>query len=107
MVIFLEPISEEQLEQMNEYLLYIYTPFCGTCHLARSFLEKIESTHKETIFYEMNGSFYPEFMQRYKIESVPCLLIKQENEIKEKIYTFHSVAHMYTYVHKYFPQYFQ
>jgi len=101
MVVALQAISEKQLEQLDHFLLYIYTPFCGTCHVAKSFLDKIETTHQETIFYEMNASLYPDFMQKHKIESVPCLLIKDEGKIKEKIYTFYSVANMYHYVYQY------
>lgn len=97
----------EEIEKQESYLLYIYSPFCGTCHLARSILETIEEVHGNTLFAEMNASIEPEFMQQHEIESVPCLLIKHKHEIKEKIYTFHSVAHMYTYVHRYFPEYFQ
>lgn len=107
MVMAVQAISEEQLEQLDDYLLYIYTPFCGTCQLAKSFLDKIEATHQQTIFYEMNASLYPGLMRRYEIESVPCLLIKHENVIKEKVYTFHSVANMYHYVWEYAPHLFK
>jgi|SRR5690625_1570311 len=99
-------VSETQLKNKPNYLLYIHTPFCGTCHVARTFLEKIEATHRQTIFYEMNGSLNPDFMQRNKIESVPCLLIKRDDEIKEKIYTFHSVANIYQYLFRYQPELF-
>lgn len=103
---FLRELRVEELEEKENYLLYIYTPFCGTCHVARSFLEKIEQTHQQDIFYEMNASLYPQFMQEYKIESVPCLLIKNQHKIKEKIYTFHSVSNIYYYVFTYYPQLF-
>ena len=99
-------ITEKQLTELDNYLLYIYTPFCGTCHVARSFLEKIETTHQKDVFYEMNASLFPEFMQRQKIESVPCLLIKDQNKIKEKIYTFYSVSNIYHYVYTYAPYLF-
>lgn len=95
-------ISHEILEE-HEFLLYIYTPFCGTCHVARTMLDKIESVHNETIFYEMNASLFPDFMQENKIESVPCLVIKKENELKEKIYAFKSIANIYSYLLKYEP----
>lgn len=107
MVMVVENISEEKLAELDEYLLYIYTPFCGTCHVAKSFLDKIEATHQQSIFYEMNASLHPGFMQRYEIESVPCLLIKEQNEIKEKVYTFHSVANIYHYIWEYAPYLFQ
>lgn len=91
-------ITEEAIKNNQDLLLYIHTPFCGTCHIARSFLEQIEKTHKQEIFYEMNASLFPEFMQEYYIESVPCLFIKQHGEIKERVYTFHSIANIYHYL---------
>ncbi|WP_373893241.1 thioredoxin family protein [Virgibacillus natechei] len=101
----MQEITSELLKQ-DRYLLFIYTPFCGTCHLARAMLEKIESVHKETIFYEMNASLHASFMQEQQIESVPCLLIKEGNEIKEKVYVFHSIANIYTYLTDYKPELF-
>lgn len=72
-----------------------------------SFLEKIEKTHQKTIFYEMNASLYPKFMQKYQIESVPCLLIQSNDEIKEKIYTFYSIPNIYQYLYTYKRDLFQ
>lgn len=98
-------VTEEQLEA-KRYLLFIYTPFCGTCSLARQMLDKIEDVHKETVFMEMNAALHPQFMQENKIESVPCLLIKEDNEIKEKVYVFHSIGNIYSYLLEYKPELF-
>ena len=104
-VIFLKEVTNDIL--MNEsYIIYVYTPFCATCHIASSMLKQIEAAHKTEIFYQMNASLFPEFMQELKIESVPCLLIKVNNEVKEKVYTFHSVPNIYTYLIKYKPELF-
>ena len=101
----LEEINDQLLQKENS-ILYIHTPFCGTCHLARAMLNKIEEVHGKHIFYEMNASLYPQFMQEAKIESVPCLLIKKDNVIKEKIYAFKSIANIYHYLMIYCPQMF-
>ncbi|GAB3057672.1 thioredoxin family protein [Virgibacillus ainsalahensis] len=101
----MQQITNEVLQE-DRYLLYIYTPFCGTCKLARTMLDKIESVHKEDVFYEMNASMYPEFMQENRIESVPCLLIMEQSEIKEKVYTFYSIANIYHYLMEYKPELF-
>ncbi|MBY7144009.1 thioredoxin family protein [Virgibacillus sp. NKC19-3] len=101
----MQEITNELLKQ-ERYLLFVYTPFCGTCHLAQTMLTKIESVHKEDIFYKMNASLHATFMQEQQIESVPCLLIKEGNEIKEKIYAFHSIANIYTYLTDYKPELF-
>lgn len=104
-MIKVQQVNDDILKQ-NHFLLFITTPFCGTCHLAEEMLQKIESVHKQDIFYEMNASFYPEFMQANQIESVPCLLIKDGNEIKEKIYVFKSIQNIYSYLLIYEPDLF-
>lgn len=96
-------ISDKQLQQPS-YFLYIHTPFCGTCNLARSMLAKIESVHQKDLFFEMNASMFPKFMQEARVESVPCLFIKQDNVIKEKVYAFHSIPNIYHYLMKYRPE---
>lgn len=95
-------ISKEQLSD-ETYLLYIHTPFCGTCHIARQMLEQIESVLNKQLFYELNASLHPQFMEDLKVKSVPCLLIKKNNEIKEKIYTFHSISNIIYYITKHMP----
>ncbi|MFC2947181.1 thioredoxin family protein [Virgibacillus sediminis] len=97
----------KEISEQENFLVYIYTPFCGTCQLARSMLEKIEQVHKQDIFFEMNASLHPEFMQEKQIESVPCLLVKEKGEYVEKVYTFHSIPNIYSYLMKYKPQLFQ
>lgn len=94
----MKEISKTELEEKSSYLLFIYTPFCGTCHVARAFLQQIESTLKKDIFYELNASFHSDFMQTYKVESVPCLFIKKDGEVVEKVYAFHSIQNIYHYL---------
>ena len=71
----LKSMAAAESLQHDDAFIFIYSRFCGTCHVARGFLDKIENTHGIDIFYEMNGSLHPEFLQENKIESVPCLLI--------------------------------
>ncbi len=101
----MQQVTDDILQQ-ERYLLYIYTPLCGTCALARTMLDKIESVHQQDIFYEMNASLNPEFMQDYKVESVPCLLIKEGGEIRDKVYAFKSIANIYSYLMDYKPELF-
>lgn len=104
-MIFLQEITEDLLTK-DDILLYIHTPFCGTCHIARAILTQIEKTLDQHMFYEMNASFFPTFMKEYKIESVPCLFIKSGGIVKEKVYTFHSTANIVYYLSKYKPELF-
>lgn len=96
-------MTKKQLN-MSNYILFIHTPLCGTCNVARHMLKKMEYVHEKDLFYEMNANFFPEFMQEAKVESVPCLLIKQDGTIKDKVYAFHSIPNIYHYVLKYEPE---
>ncbi|GAA0349894.1 thioredoxin family protein [Oceanobacillus sp. FSL W7-1293] len=93
-------------ENHQRFILYIYTPFCGTCTVARAMLEKIERLHKTDIFTEMNASMHPDFMQSHQVESVPCLAFMENGKMVEKVYTFQSTANIYQYLMKYKPELF-
>lgn len=101
----MQQVTEDILLK-DHFILFIESPFCGTCHIAKSMLTKIESTHKQDIFYKMNASLHPDFMQEEKIESVPCLLIKDDSEVKEKVYAFKSIQNIYSYLLTYEPNLF-
>ena len=87
--------SREKLEDVlnnNEVvLIYLYTPMCGTCQLA----SKMLSIAGEVLFEYPKGkidlNYQPEIAERWKIESVPCLLIFNKGKLNRKIYAFHSV----------------
>lgn len=89
--------KNEQIEVVNkdEGCIFIHSPFCGTCHLARKMLESIEVMWDKTAFYEMNAPYFPDFLQHHKIKSVPCLLVIKDGKIQETIYAFHSVPFLH------------
>ncbi|MFG6116985.1 thioredoxin family protein [Halobacillus sp. MO56] len=93
--------KSETLQKEKRALIFIHSPFCGTCHMARKMLDTIEAMWKQDLFFELNASIHPAFMQEYQIKSVPCLLILTDGKIKEKIYAFRSVTYMQRVVSKY------
>src|SRR5699024_474572 len=102
MVTLLE-MTKEQLN-MPTYFMFIHTPFCGTCRMARQMLTKMEPVQQKHLFHEMNASLFPEFMQEAKVERVPSPFITQDGVITEKVYTFHSIPNIYHYLLKYSPE---
>jgi thioredoxin 1 len=42
-----------------------------------------------------NLNYVQEIASLYEVESVPCLLITDNGKLKEKIYAFKSVPHLY------------
>lgn len=102
----MQDMTGKEISRQADAFVFIHSRFCGTCHVARSFLDTIEKTHQQEIFYELNASLSPAFLQEYEIENVPCLLIIQNREIMEKVYTFYSVGNIYQYLYKYKPELF-
>ncbi|MEK4028281.1 thioredoxin family protein [Pseudobacillus sp. FSL P4-0506] len=75
--------------------IYAYTPLCGTCQLAGKMVDVVEKVDNGFIWARMDVNYHESFAIHHAIESVPCLLIFKEGELKEKIYAFQSVPHIY------------
>ncbi|MFB1051188.1 thioredoxin [Paraliobacillus sp. JSM ZJ581] len=75
----------------SQQLIFIYSPFCRTCQLARDILRKVEKQTNAHLFYEMNAGLFPTFMQTNKIGSVPCVYIKFADNTIEKIYSISNI----------------
>lgn len=83
-------------------VVFFHTPLCGTCKLA----ERMINTVMEAAKPEMEGltcdlNFMPDIAERYKIMSVPALLIFQAGELKETVFSFPSLEHIYALLEKY------
>ncbi|MBB6281860.1 thioredoxin family protein [Geobacillus subterraneus] len=75
--------------------LYLYTPLCGTCQLAKRMLTVVEELFPALPFYETDVNYIPEQAAVWKIESVPCLLLFVGGTMVGKWYAFHSVPYLY------------
>lgn len=82
------------INKKDDHILFVNSPFCGTCKVARNMLLYIEETLEKEKFYEINAILVPEFMQKYQIMSVPCLIVFNEGEPIDRIYTFYSVPYI-------------
>lgn len=85
---------EEELKKERSFI-YISTPFCGTCQVAEKILYVVEKIMPKLELGMINANYFPKNMEKWKVESVPCLLVFEQGCIKEKVYAFHSVPFMY------------
>ncbi|MDV2683526.1 thioredoxin family protein [Alkalihalophilus lindianensis] len=96
----MESISESSLNHILDQrksveFIFISTPLCGTCKLAAKMLTILEQTTPHLKIYEINVNEATRFVQRWKVHSVPALFIFQKGLGIERIYAFHSIAHLY------------
>jgi hypothetical protein len=88
--------TEAQLLEMTSrptvrMALFVYTPMCGTCKLARQMLNIIEQTYPRSLIYEANIQFIPQLRERWQLSSVPCLVRINDGVFYEPIYAFRSI----------------
>jgi thioredoxin 1 len=91
-------ITDEQLktiEKEDQLFLYLYTPLCGTCQLAKKMLTIVEEAMPSLHIYMKDLNYAPTFAEKWEIESVPCLLIFKHGKLVLKKYAFHSLEHIY------------
>lgn len=90
-----------QLEAPETLILFIYTPFCGTCAAARRMLNILEQMRPDVLLYEANINFLPQLTRRWEITSVPCLLLLKRGQPADRLYAMKSIDHVYRFL---FPE---
>ncbi|MBS2970438.1 thioredoxin family protein [Metabacillus sp. KIGAM252] len=96
-------VNEKQISGMmnkGRFTLYLYTPFCGTCQLAKRMLTVVDEALPETDIYMANLNYLPGYAEKWEVESVPCLLVFENGHLKTKQYAFQSVEFLYTLLRK-------
>ena len=92
---------EERVKDTPVAFLYLYTPLCGTCMVASKMLTILHTMKPELNIEKLDLNYAPELAKKYEIESVPCLVILADGELKEKVYRFESVPHLVEVIHTY------
>lgn len=76
-------------------VVYFYTPMCGTCQVAKRMMDVTKELFPYFTFGMLDVNYIQDLAMQWEIESVPCLMIFKNGEIKEKIYAFRSVEYLY------------
>ncbi|MCC3373181.1 thioredoxin family protein [Cohnella sp. REN36] len=71
--------------------LFVHTPLCGTCAVARRMLEVAEASSDGVEVQAANLNLMPGLAEQFRIESVPCLLTRLPDGTWRKRYRFGTV----------------
>ncbi|MFD3448775.1 thioredoxin family protein [Microbacteriaceae bacterium 4G12] len=94
----IEWTGDEVVERVGNdelVILYIYTPLCGTCQVAKKMMAVIDAALPSLEIGMIDLNYAPDLAMKYAIESVPCLLLFERGEIVKRIYAFQSVEYLY------------
>lgn len=78
----------------QQFILFGYTPFCGTCKLAEKMLD-ITAASLDVQVKKIDLNYYEALSQQYEIQSVPVLLFVRDAEVVHISYQFESVTTLY------------
>lgn len=83
---------DEHINQ-EKYLIFGYTPTCGTCKVSERMLDIANEILKLPIT-KIDLNFHPDFSQELEIQSVPVLMLMSKGEEQKRIYAFQSVPNL-------------
>lgn len=78
----------------QSFIIFGYTPFCGTCKLAEKMLD-IAASSLNLPIKKLDLNYYENLSQYYEITSVPVILFVSNEEVKTISYQFESVTTLY------------
>lgn len=91
--------AESKIQEGEATVLYVQTPMCGTCQLAKRMLTVVEAALGIKVG-TVNLNYAPYLAERYEIESVPCLLVFKRGIVTKRMYAFQSVDFIYNELQK-------
>ncbi|ANQ63710.1 thioredoxin family protein [Staphylococcus equorum] len=80
-------------EEKEKYLIFGYTPTCGTCKVSERMLDIANEILKLPIT-KIDLNFHPDFSQAQEIQSVPVLMLMSKGKEQKRIYAFQSVPYL-------------
>ena len=83
---------DEHINQ-EKYLIFGYTPTCGTCKVSERMLDIANEILKLPII-KIDLNFHSDFSKEHEIQSVPVLMLMSKGEEQKRIYAFQSVPNL-------------
>lgn len=107
-MIEIQEMNQDDLLEMLEskgrpFAAFLYTPLCGTCKAARRMLEvAAHLLPDELVIGAANVNMLPDIVNRYRISSVPALLVAsaERNFEPEIYYSMGSVERVLEYIRR-------
>lgn len=84
--------SAEHAEKGGREALFFVTALCGTCQLAEKMLEIALASGPCIPVSKLNINYTPRLRERWRIASVPCLIVLEDGEPVRQEYAMRSVV---------------
>lgn len=89
-------LNEQQLharlhQTPGNFSLFIYTPFCGTCKLAKQMISVIVDTYPQLQLFQTDIQYIPALRKEWRLTSVPALIRIAGGQPQAIRYALHSI----------------
>lgn len=81
----------QKLSTKQSFFLYMFTPLCGTCNVSKRMLDIAIEIVKDKDIVMCNANFAQDVSLQFEIQSVPCLLLFSNGELKERHYALKDI----------------
>lgn len=69
------------LDSKGITIVDFYADWCGPCQMLSPVIEAVSAEHTEAAFYKINSDEQPELCVKYRIMSIPTLLVFKDGEL--------------------------
>lgn len=96
----MQEITEQQWLQregnaQGKEAVFFFTPLCGTCKIGLRMLEIAEAAGASVPISLININYAPVMREKWRVASVPCLVLVEEGEPVHREYAMQSVDTLY------------
>ena len=86
--------SFEEKTKTGKVLVDCYAPWCGPCRMLVPVIDEVAKDNAEYKFYKLNVDDAEEVAIKFGIMSIPCILIFENGELKNKLVGFRSKSEL-------------
>ncbi len=86
--------QKEVLEAEQTVLADFWAPWCGPCRMQAPILEEFAAAHGEVKTVKINVDDNPELAERYKVMSIPTLMVFKNGVSTKTVVGLHSKAQL-------------
>ncbi|TCZ81007.1 thioredoxin [Paenibacillus albiflavus] len=89
-----QDLGQKLTNSSSSFALFLYTPICGTCSVTKKMLSIVEVMEPDLPLFQSDLNYMLELSIEWQIQSVPCIAIIEQGQVKERIYRMESVENL-------------